>query len=234
MTLFQERPDLLQTFREGQRFALAEVYRSYRPRVDAYLELLSKRGLASAWRAIAVPDLRQEVFLRAFSPRARAAYDPNRRYAPYLIKIAHHCFLDEARLRQREALLLDDKVVSASDEPHAHVSEAPDAQLQVIVERYVAGLPERLRAVYDQRFVFDESQEVARLALGLSRRQLRTAECHLKLGLRKALARHSLAPSQGAPGGGPRKKTDQDSAVLRIRHALSVRRADGPRLEEPT
>jgi RNA polymerase sigma-70 factor (ECF subfamily) len=195
MTLFLERPELLQTFREGQPIALAEVYRSYRPRVDAYLESLSKRGFANAWRAFAVPDLRQEVFLRAFSPRTRAAYDPNRRYAPYLIKIAHHCFLDEARLRQREALLVDDTVVSASNEPHVHASDAQDAQLEAIVERYLAGLPERLRAVYDQRFVFDESQEVARLALGLSRRQLRTAEAHLKLGLRKALVRHSLTPS---------------------------------------
>jgi RNA polymerase sigma-70 factor (ECF subfamily) len=107
MSLFQERPELLETFLEGRRETLDEVYRVYRVPVDAHLRMLSTGARFNASRAFAIADLRQEAFMRAFSPRARAAYDPTRRYAPYLMRIARNCFIDEARSRRREALLFE-------------------------------------------------------------------------------------------------------------------------------
>jgi RNA polymerase sigma-70 factor (ECF subfamily) len=197
MSLFHEHPDLLETFFEGRRETFDEVYRIYRAPVGTYLSMLSTRVPLNASRAFAVADLRQEVFLRAFSPRARAAYDPTRRYAPYLMRIARNCFIDEARLRRREALLLEEGVPSSRfGEGASDPREAWDPHIEATVQSYLAGLPPRLRAVYEQRYVYGESQEIACVALGLSRRKLRTAEEHLKHGLRKELAYRELAASR--------------------------------------
>jgi DNA-directed RNA polymerase specialized sigma24 family protein len=195
MTLFQERPELLHRFRDGRKEALAEVYRTYRERVDAYLGMLSMRRRCDAPEPCSIADLRQEIFMRALSPRARAAYDATRPYAPYLMKIARNYFLDQARVRRRETLLVDARLPFWETRDVAwEFCEVEEEHLEGVVQRYVADLPPRLRAVYDQRFVFGESQSSACHALGLTRRKLRTAEEHLKYGLRKVLVRRSLVP----------------------------------------
>jgi DNA-directed RNA polymerase specialized sigma24 family protein len=48
-------------------------------------------------------------------------------------------------------------------------------------------LPASLRSTFEQRFVFEHSQELASSQLGVTRRSIRTREEHLKRGLRRAL-----------------------------------------------
>ena len=179
-------------FVAGCREALGEVYRAYRSPVDAYLNSLVS---SKCWRAanFAVADLRQEVFLHAFAPRARAAYDPARLYAPYLMRIARNCFIDESRLRRRELLLPASEALDGELD-WADTRESWDPRFAATVQSYLGDLPPRLRAVYDQRFVCGQSQEIACSALGLTRRKLRTAEEHLKRGLRKALVLRGCSP----------------------------------------
>jgi RNA polymerase sigma-70 factor (ECF subfamily) len=192
MTLFLEHPELLPGFIGGEPQALDAVYRAYRARVDGYLLILSARWPLDTSPAVAVADIRQEVFLRAFLPRVRAGYDPTRRYAPYLLKITKHYFIDAARSRQRQVKLFEAWPCPALDEVPAESPEFQDQWVQTTVRRYLTELPPRLRAVYDRRYVCDESQESACVALGLSRRKLRTAEERLKHGLRRALLRREL------------------------------------------
>src|SRR4051812_6473480 len=94
MTLFRERPDLLPSFRAGDRETLEIVYRAY---VDVVTRVV-RRATASVKGAREVwPDLVQDCFIRAFAPRARADYDGLRDYQPYLLTLCRHLMIDWAR-----------------------------------------------------------------------------------------------------------------------------------------
>ena len=163
---------------------------------DALEAVLQVRQLG---QASAVADLIQEVFVRAFSESARRGYDGIREFAPYLTTIARNCFFDALRARGREspknpeeiALMLnvDDAIV----EPDGWC----DPKMLAVLNDYVGGLPAPLARVHQQRFLLGRSQREACAALGISRRQLRTAEQHLVSGLRKALVRAGISLRDG-------------------------------------
>lgn len=186
MSLFREQPHLLGPFREGQRWAFERVYRAYVRKLDAYLRSLARRTQVSELeQPSAVADSLQEIFVRAFAPAARAAYDGERLYGPYLRKIAKNYFVDQLRARGRTLELSDE---SLCDQPAETEEAAVDPRVNAVLTAYLAVLPDALRGVYEQRFVLGNSQECACNALGITRRRLRTDEMRLKSGLRKALA----------------------------------------------
>jgi RNA polymerase sigma-70 factor, ECF subfamily len=92
-----ERPDetLMARYTSGDADAFDELFGRYERRAYAYF--LKRTG--SRDRA---QDLYQELFLRIH--RARAAYDPERPFAPWFFRIAHRLWIDdEARAhRSRE------------------------------------------------------------------------------------------------------------------------------------
>jgi RNA polymerase sigma-70 factor (ECF subfamily) len=186
MPLFQDVPGLLAAFREGKPEALSTVYRHYVRSVDVYLRALARRaGTPDLCQPSAVADLLQEVFIRAFSPSARMAYDGLRDFGPYLNTIARNCFVDTLRKRRIEVPLgIED----------LHVDEATnvglddyDPKVVEVLESYLERLSDPEKRVYEMRFVHGRSQEAACETLGVSRRSLRTAENRLRKGLRKAL-----------------------------------------------
>jgi RNA polymerase sigma factor (sigma-70 family) len=186
LSLFQAVPGLLVAFREGKSDALSTVYRHYVRSVDVYLRALARRsGTPDLCQASAIADLLQEVFIRAFSPNARLAYDGLRDFGPYLNTIARNCFIDTLRKRRIEVPLGIEEL---------HADEATDGGLDdydpkvvAVLEAYLQRLPDPEKRVYEMRFVIGRSQEAACEALGVSRRSLRTAEDRLRKGLRKAL-----------------------------------------------
>jgi len=187
MTFFRDNPQLIGAFRDGQQDVLALVYRAHVRSVERYLHAL---GRAASGRELLQPsnlaDLLQEIFVRAFSSRARQSYDGEREYGLYLNAIARNCFIDALRARGREVLLTpEDLPIQVDDSSGA---EPPrDPRVRAVLSSYLAELSPNLTAVYEQRFVLGRSQEEACSAIGLSRRQLRTAEERLRAGLRKAL-----------------------------------------------
>src|SRR6185436_19449677 len=54
------------------------------------------------WRDDEIADIVQEVFARSFSHSARASYDGERDYAPYLYAVARNVLTDRARRVGRE------------------------------------------------------------------------------------------------------------------------------------
>ena len=152
--------------------------------VDGYLRALARRaGTPDLGQASAIADLLQEVFVRAFSPSARLAYDGLRDFGPYLNTIARNCFIDTLRKRKVEVPLgVDD--VEAGDPPGL---DDYDPKVVAVLEAYLRDLSAPEKRVYEMRFVHGRSQEAACEALGMSRRSLRTAEERLRKGLRKAL-----------------------------------------------
>lgn len=198
MTLFRRAdPDLLRRFREGDREALAAVYREYvgavAQTVAATLRRCGRDSSHGDWKVVAteVPDLVQEVFVRAFDARARVRFDGTRLYGPFLGAIARHVVIDHLRRRYRQPVIEaappgDERplvVLSGED-----VDPFGDAMTAAVVARYVGNLPQDLREVHDALYVRGLSQREAAAALGLGRQVVRTLEARLREGLRLALA----------------------------------------------
>src|SRR5262245_56323419 len=97
-----ESPGTLLRFRDGERAAMEAVYRAY----VAEIELIGRCGFLSPAAGVRIPgvpvraDLRDfvhEVFSKAFSQRAREAFDGARDYGAYVTTIARNMLIDRAR-----------------------------------------------------------------------------------------------------------------------------------------
>jgi RNA polymerase sigma factor (sigma-70 family) len=204
MPPFHDVPGLLVAFREGKPEALSTVYRHYVRSVDSYLRALARRaGTPDLCQASAVADLLQEVFIRAFSPSARLAYDGLRDFGPYLNAIARNCFIDTLRKRRIEVPVgVED--LEAGDMAASGLDDY-DPKVVAVLEAYLRDLSAPEKRVYEMRFVDGRSQETACEALGMSRRSLRTSEERLRKGLRKALFMAGVLHETQSLSGGARR-----------------------------
>jgi RNA polymerase sigma-70 factor (ECF subfamily) len=198
MPILPKDPALLARFREGDREALEKVYWAYVDRVGRVVRhgfSMMRRDLGGAAsghvegaRPDEVADLVQETFLRAFAAPARLAYDGVRDYGPFLTTITRNLLVDRVRRLGRE-LSFDDLDVDWPDAPAEEEAPWADEAIMKVVRDYLAGLPDELRGVHEQRYVRGASQEESARLLGLSRQQLRTLEKRLREGLSEALER---------------------------------------------
>lgn len=199
LPFLRQHPELLRRFRAGERAALEQVYWAY----VGDVERIARHGFAVRDKGLRVDgappaelgDLVQEVFARAFAERARLAYDGLRDYGAYLATIARNLLADRARRGGREVPLGPVELEQADEAP----DEAPwaDEATVRVVEGYLAGLPEELRALHEQRYVRGLPQVEAARVLGITRQQLRTREARLRDGLARALARAGITPGGG-------------------------------------
>jgi RNA polymerase sigma factor (sigma-70 family) len=196
------RPSALDLFRQGDAATLEQVYWIHIDRVEQIIRqnLLAsrvgqRRGFVSSRD---VEDLVQDTFARAFSPRARRAYDGERDYWPYLATIARNVLTDTLRARKGDVL------VDTSGRLHEHTAQAandgahddlpsPEPRAMAIVKSYLERLPAELAGVHYQRYVLGTSQELAAKALSLTRQRLRTLEGKLRSGLTKELKRAGIS-----------------------------------------
>jgi RNA polymerase sigma-70 factor (ECF subfamily) len=186
---------LLESFRRGDRGALEHIYSLYardvEKRVRAVLIGLGRLTPDN------LADLVQESFLRAFSDRARAQYDGQREYGPFLITIAQNVVIDWSRRSCRE-VPEPDILEWFSEQVSYDMETAPfDKTLLAKTEAYVAGLPPDMEAVHQVRFVRGMPQRQAAEAIGISRQSLRTLERKLLSGFRQHLRK--LASVEAAP-----------------------------------
>jgi RNA polymerase sigma factor (sigma-70 family) len=195
MPVFRNDPELLAAFREGRRDALECVYRTYAPSVGRLVRALARahaRGGELA-RVNAVTDIFQEVFMRAFSPTSRQAYDGHRDFGPYLMAVARHCFIDALRAQGHEVPRSPHELSRDMDGPSEEPGDGLDPKILRVLTAYVAALPEDVAGVYEQRFVLGHSQDQTAIALAISRSSVRTIEGHLRRGLKRALVRSGVS-----------------------------------------
>lgn len=196
MTLLTDDRALLEAFRRGDPAALRRVYEAYSADVTRYLA----RGFVSGKEAgmsrhrmspIDVDAAHQETFIRAFQPTARAAYDGLRPYRPFLLTIAHSAAVDALRAHGK----LGAHTVAFEEAPQALEvrTEAPspedsalEAEIRRTVRRFLDALSPEAQAFAQCRYIDGLSQEDTAQRLGLSRKEVRTRERHLKA----AFARH--------------------------------------------
>jgi len=191
MGVFQDTPGLLRGFRDGSRESMETVYWAY----VKWVEVLVRRGFrVSGGRQVPgvrgenFEDLVQEIFAKAFSERARLAFDGLRDYEPFLFTIARNVVVDWARKHGRE-VSLEEFVPNVADESAGRDDDEPwaDPDTMRAVEAYVKQLPENLAAVHRERYVLGHTQLQAARVLGLTRQQLRTLEARLRKGLDERL-----------------------------------------------
>ena len=201
MPIFAQRPELLRPFSEGAPAALEAVYWFYKDKVEGIVRFGTRRVPTTA----EIEDLVQEIFTKAFAPRARRTFDGQRPYGPYLFAIARNALRSWCHDMMREvptdwpALCEWLEGVEATEQPtHA------DPRVIMAVERFVRTLSPELQAVHQQRFVRGLSQRDAAAALGLGRQSVRTLEGQLRDQLRSALA------AEGVEGDGSNAATSEE------------------------
>src|SRR3954471_22171875 len=102
MSLLTEDRQLLTRFRAGERQSMEIVFRHYAPQLSA----LVSRGLTTRGGRIKPPSpfeigaVVQEAFARAFTEKARGAYDGASDYLQYLAAIARNELLNQQRGRE--------------------------------------------------------------------------------------------------------------------------------------
>jgi RNA polymerase sigma factor (sigma-70 family) len=184
--------EFVREFERGDRAALQQVYVAYLDEVEATVRrCMAAAAPASHRRFEDVRDLVQDVFVRAFSSRARRSFDSSRDYGPFLGALTRNLLIDRMRQGGREVRVAD--LESVAEAP-GETAEDPslDAETVAAVRRYLSELPTALRAVHEQRYVLGHPQQVACAALGLSRQRLRTLEGRLRAGLERELKRRAL------------------------------------------
>jgi RNA polymerase sigma-70 factor (ECF subfamily) len=197
MPIFKQRPDLLPRFRAGERVALAAVYDAYAERVGDLVgrgcQVVRSSGRVEGGLVVNphdVLDVAHEVFLKAFSPASRTAYDGVRDYGPYLLMIARNTMIDWIRRRSPMTAFSSEWFADIAspdprpDDPSPWI--AP--QTLAVLERYLASLPDELRRLHRLRYDQALSQEAAAHQMGISRQNLRTLEDRLRRGLAQEIA----------------------------------------------
>jgi RNA polymerase sigma factor (sigma-70 family) len=194
IALEQDR-ELLLAFREGRSDVLAQIYHALVDDVFriAALGFVTRNG---AIRPERDPDeqraIVQDVFVRAFSERARLAYDGLRPYRPYLLTIARNVMIDRARTRSTELARTTeidvDAIIDANAPITGEIEESLEQQqLRSAAAAYVQTLDEELRTFVRLRFDEELSQADTAARLGVTRRRVRTLEDRVLTGLRRFL-----------------------------------------------
>ena len=203
MTVFVENRDLLIRFREGERAALSHVYHFYINDIELQLRkwAASAGGIGLRYDYSLQQDVLQEIFIKAFSPNARTAYDGIRPYRPYLVTIARSVLVDHLRKKSREVVIPfyteeDERAVSRDMETDFSDADREhrlhwQACLQAS-NAYVASLDETARKFVTLRFRKEMPQLEVADALGISRWKVRSLEKRVQRGLEKYLSRMNL------------------------------------------
>lgn len=194
---------LLDGFRRGDRDALERVYRAH---VDDVARLLRYGFVSGEARVAGIQDLdrcleiTQEVFVRAFSQRARQGYDGLRPYRPYLLRITKNLLIDRLRVAGREvplAQFAEDDELAPEDRLAPAPPPEPEAaldkgQLATATQAFLAEQDEELRRFVELRFVEERSQYEVLEVMKITRRRVRTLEKRALEGLRAYLAARGL------------------------------------------
>lgn len=155
----------LRLAREGDAAAFANL-------VDMY----AKPVYNLCYRMLGNPqdaeDAAQEAFLRAFRNLQR--YDPQRKFATWLLSIAANYCIDQHRRVKPQALELDEGPYELADKGLGPERQTLARELQDEVQALLAGLPPRDRAAVVLYYWYDYSYaEIAR-QLSISEGALKT------------------------------------------------------------
>lgn len=189
--------ELLAAFRDGRRDALERVYRQHAPEIARFLRhgfMYTSNDQPTRYPGVQstfeLESLVQEVFARAFTPRARLAYDGVRPYGAFLTGIARNVLLDQLRRQARHG-----EVISAPEVLDRTPAESPaetddDRRGRELVIAFLeTACDDRDRRLYALRYDRELSQIDAAAEAGLTRIQVRRWEWKFRERLLRFLKR---------------------------------------------
>jgi len=205
VTLLVEDRALLDSFRRGEDRAIERVYGEYVGQVTALLRngfsFMSGghstyfKGYKDAWELECAV---QDVFIQAFSPRARESYDGIKPFGPYLMTIARNRVISLLRSETRE--LRRRSMLAAEGPPPGPESpekQAIEQQLTETVQQFRDTLDAELSEFFTRRYGEDRNlMETARM-LGLTRMKARIRDRKLRKAFVDFLRRKGMLSSSG-------------------------------------
>jgi RNA polymerase sigma-70 factor, ECF subfamily len=207
MLLIENRA-LLDAFRRGERPALEKVYTAYADAVAGFLRSgfsFDSSGRAcrflGARSAFDLEDRVHDVFARAFSERARIAYDGLSPYRSYLLTIARNVVIDD--FRRKENVLVEysldarpDREIQSELRPdlvhggeplHGEVAPSglPQADAEAkevldLVKAFRTTIAPREQLIFKLRFEEEKDHTEIQKETGLSPSKIKTSEQRIR------------------------------------------------------
>jgi RNA polymerase sigma-70 factor (ECF subfamily) len=200
LTVFQDNRPLLEAFRRGDTDAIRRVYRHYVNDVERFVR--AKLSTPGGVDFDLQRDVVQDIFIRAFSPNARLAFDGERPYKPYLLSISRNIVIDFVRKRGREGrhLLFSDGPLEAGADMASSMSQERDQAPEDVhwdrcaeaSREYVSGLDALTQRFIQLRFREEMPQLDVADVLGITRWKVRSLEKRVQKGLRRYLKQKNL------------------------------------------
>ena len=129
----------------------------------------------------------QEIFTRAFSPNARAAYDGLRPYKNYLFTIARNYVVDKFCKKRRYFVSLEtmpeqkrEQVEESLEERGGPDDLAVSHELETLVRQFVASLNALEKELFELRFAEGMSVEASAQKAGVSDYRVKRTEKKIK------------------------------------------------------
>ena len=205
MTLLLSDRELLDSFRRGEGQAIERVYHAFVAPVTALLKngfsFMSGgrttyfKGFSDTWELECAV---QDVFIQAFSERARQSYDGIKPFGPYLMTIARNRVISllrsETREQRRRSLLADEGPPPGPESPEKH---AIRQQLNKIVQEFVSNLDPELAQFFLRRYGEDRNLMETARRLGLTRMKARIRDRKLRKQFLEFLRDRGLLSSAG-------------------------------------
>jgi len=193
MSRLEEDAGLRRAFAHGDQGAMAAVYQEYgRPLYGLLAGGFSfqSRGKSLFFKGFTngyeIENCVQEVFVRAFAPAARQAYDGVRPYRNYLFSIARNLVIDSYRKKTRKFVPIEEITeadAAAAEEPNAERQpelRAEQTELCRRVQDFIASLSAAERGSFVVRFEQGASVEKSAATCKVSEHRIKKTEKIIK------------------------------------------------------
>ncbi|MGE5432617.1 MAG: RNA polymerase sigma factor [Syntrophomonadaceae bacterium] len=130
---------LIEKCRRGEQEAFRELVKIYRRQLYSYLWRLTGDRMQAE-------DAFQETLIKVW--KAIGKYDHKDRFSSWLFSIAHNAAMDSIRKdNKRKSLIQSDEIDMHSSESNPY-TECVGSELKEILDRIIAGLPEKQKQVF--------------------------------------------------------------------------------------
>jgi len=162
----------------------------FRTLVDRYKDRVYTTSLRIVGNVQDAEDIAQEAFIAAY--KSIGSFDINRKFMPWLLKIATNLSIDHLRRKQPKAVPLDSPEVAEIQWNEYPLEIAETSELCQLTEQLVTQLPAKYRAAvslyYTEELTYSEVADALDIPVGTVKTYLHRSREMLKKRLRVVLS----------------------------------------------
>ena len=163
---------------------------SFRTLVDRYKDRVYTTVFRMVRNVHDAEDIAQEAFIATY--KAMGSFDLDRKFAPWLMKIAANLAIDHLRRKQPRSVSLDSLGNAELQQNAGQLESVEASELQRLTERAIAQLPPKYRAAvvlyYTEGFTYGEVADTLDLPVGTVKTYLHRGREILKRRLKGVLS----------------------------------------------